>query len=172
MRFGMLAELIVRGSVQAFQKAAGKLPRLKVRLGVGEDVGISHVQHFGFASRPPKGSRVIVASVGAERADAVAIGTVHGDYLVELDDDGDACIHDTRGNVVKLTADGIKLTSPTKVLIDCADVRVAGDTGLDPIPLGSELLTWLNTHTHPGHGAVASTAATTDILSSKAKVAP
>ena len=162
--------MISRGASMAMKVATGKIAKIRVRMGVDDDADVDLYQQFGFASRPPKGAHVVVVAIGGERSDAIAISTMHRDYLLALDDDGDCAIFDTRGQVVKLTADGIVLKSTSKVVIDCPDVRLTGDGASEPIPLGTALLTWLNGHTHASHGAVSLPPADGAVLSTKAKV--
>lgn len=157
-------DVLTKGAVLAVRAVEGKIARVKVRLGVGDDGEVPLMQHFGFASRPPPGAQVVVAAIGDERSDSVAIASSHRDYLFHLDDDGNAVIYDSRGQSILLSPDGITVTSGVKVLIDCPNVSILDGVTDEPVPLGQSLLTWLNTHAHPPTGGPPTTLATEAIL--------
>ncbi len=50
---------------------------------------------------------------------------------------------------VTLEDGGITLETDAKVIVKASNVFVGSDSASEPIPLGSQLVKWLQTHTHP-----------------------
>lgn len=52
-------------------------------------------------------------------------------------------------STVTLEDGGITLETNAKVVLKASNVFVGSDSASEPIPLGSALIQWLGTHTHP-----------------------
>lgn len=90
----------------------------------GEIRETENFAHFGFTSRPPKGTEAVFLSLGGVRSNCVIIATEHRQYRLELERDGDAAIYSDLGDKVLLCADGIKLESSTKVEITAPNAQI------------------------------------------------
>ncbi|WP_242183075.1 phage baseplate assembly protein [Sphingomonas sp. CARO-RG-8B-R24-01] len=97
--------------------------------------GVQRVTEFGFTSVPPDGTEVIVIRRNGDRGNSIAIATSHRASRPRDLAKGDVAIYDSRGRIIKLTADGIeihaagstvKVTDAAKVRCEC-DVETTGD---------------------------------------------
>ncbi len=61
---------------------------------------VYRLQHFGFSSRPPKGSTSVVVSLGGERSRSVILGGEHDDYRPTGLEEGESKLYDMHGNVI------------------------------------------------------------------------
>lgn len=73
---------------------------------------VAHVMHFGFASAPPLEAELLLGAIGGDRSQTIAFGSNHQQSRPRDLEPGDSCLYDDRGQIVKLTKDGL--------LIDCA----------------------------------------------------
>lgn len=62
-------------------------------------------QHFGFSSRPPKGSTGVVVSLGGERNRSVFLAGEHDDHRPTGLKEGQAKLYDSAGNVIFMAGD-------------------------------------------------------------------
>jgi phage gp45-like len=80
------------------------------------------IQHVGFASRLPKGCRVVVLPMMGKTNRAVVIASDKATVSVVVEE-GEICIYDQFGHTVWLKEDGIHITG--KTFVD-GDVEVTG----------------------------------------------
>ena len=79
---------------------------LDARGRVGESrSGMLYAQHYGFASRPPKGSVGVKLALGQHQSMPVIVGIEHPDHRPKLQA-GEAAFYDHNGNIIKLMKDG------------------------------------------------------------------
>ena len=95
-----------------FLEDDGPVQRLQVEegsVGDGERVldQVPFVGQFGFVSRPPLKSEVLLARFGGRRAASVAIGTNHQPSRLRGLAEGDAALHDARSAFMWLTPGGL-----------------------------------------------------------------
>jgi phage gp45-like len=73
---------------------------------------VAHVMQFGFSSAPPEDAELLLGAPGGDRAQTIAFGSNHQASRPRNLKPGDSCQYDVRGQVVKMTAEGL--------MIDCA----------------------------------------------------
>ena len=69
----------------------------------------SLMQHFGFASRPPVGSKVVGVFLEGDPVNGIGIASNHQASRPTDLAEGDAKMHDVRGAYVWLSADGLQI---------------------------------------------------------------
>ena len=93
--------------------------KLQVRLGALETRdGTPRLAEFGFTSRPPIGSDVIVVFVSGDRSNGVAIATGHQQSRPTGLQEGEAMVYDLWGKKIYFTKDG-------GIVVDAKDTDVA-----------------------------------------------
>lgn len=90
--------LVARGS--------GKSLQLK---GLDNEVlqDVEVIQHVGFSSWIPEGSKVVIIPLGGKTSRAVIAGSTSAPLMVEVSE-GETCIYDQFGHELRLTETGIK----------------------------------------------------------------
>ncbi len=145
------------GAVQRLQVDEGDLAAYGGRRIIDR---VAHVMQFGFASAPPLEAELLLGAIGGDRSQTIAFGSNHQPSRPRGLEPGDSCQYDDRGQVVKMTKDGL--------LIDCAglpavirnfaslkvfgDIQVTGDMisrcNGTPVSLNG-LHDAYNAHAHP-----------------------
>ena len=69
------------------------------------------MQHFGFASRPPVGSKVVGVFLEGDPVNAIAIASNHPPSRPTTLKEGDAALYDSRGQFVLLSANGCTISA-------------------------------------------------------------
>lgn len=121
--------------------------------------GLPRLAEFGFTSNPPIGSDAIVVFVAGDRSNGAIIATGNQTYRMTGLAPGDSALHDSRGQSVWLTANGIMINGKTLPLaiVNAPTVSADGNleisltvtAGVDVIANGISLFN----HTHPVSGA-------------------
>jgi len=84
---------------------------------------IPMMQHFGFASKPPPGSEQLRAHLTADPDNPLIIASLHkASQPTDLTSDGDSAMFDSRGQFIKIRANGIQIQSPDKQI----DITTSG----------------------------------------------
>lgn len=77
---------------------------------------VESMAHFGFNSNAPKGSDVIMLSIGGNRDHGVVIATEHRDYRYKDLAEGDTAIYNKNGKYLHIKGDNIEaLVSKIKI---------------------------------------------------------
>lgn len=77
---------------------------------------VESMAHFGFSSNPPKGSDLVMVSVGANRDHGVIIASEHRDSRFKNLAEGDSVIYNKNGKYIHLKGDDINaLVSKLKI---------------------------------------------------------
>ncbi|CAL4866738.1 hypothetical protein MMA231_00982 [Asticcacaulis sp. MM231] len=79
---------------------------------------------YGFHSVPHEGAEAIVASLGGSRSHGVVIACEDRRYRLTGMAAGEVALADDLGQVVYLTRDGLRITSPLKIDIELPEVTV------------------------------------------------
>lgn len=114
---------IIRGLVKAVRpaKKAANPARFDASGREGEEFSDREVfQHYGFASRPPKGAQCLLLRSGQNVYMVASDGT---EYKAELAD-GEVALSDKFGNVVHLKKGGEILIQGGKVTVDSGDINL------------------------------------------------
>lgn len=130
--------------------------------------GVARFFAFGFTSVPPLGADAVMVRLGGSRAGSMVLGINHRASRPTGLQPGDSAMHDVRGIIIKMTADGLDISAAglpiiihnaSKVTIDAPEVeltgtlKVAGEitalSGGAAVALGALRNTY-NTHHHTG----------------------
>lgn len=84
---------------------------------------VEHYQSYGFASRAQPGAEGVFLALGGARGNGVVICVDDRRYRLAGLEDGEVAIYDDLDQVVRLTREGIQISSPMPV-------RVSSDTAL------------------------------------------
>lgn len=115
---------------------------------------------FGVAYRPPAGSRVVTASISADRSQMVLLGAAHPEVAAPHLAEGEAALYAQGGAVLRLGRDGrVHVTGDVVV---AGSVEVEGDV-VDAIGPLSRLRQIYNSHTHVASGSPTTPPTTPDI---------
>lgn len=91
--------------------------QVKMATGIIND-RIKRLHNYGFMSRPLRESKAYLLFIGGDTSRGVAVCVEDERYQIELQD-GEVAILDNKGNVIHLTAQGIRIDSTKKVIINC-----------------------------------------------------
>lgn len=127
------------------------VPRqVQATLGAHETLDrVHHLQHFGFASRPPKGSRGVVLSVTGDRAQPVLVAEAHREHMGPPLSEGESALFGAGDSFIVIGDDGVEIAGDTTV---AGDLSASGDVA-DHRSTIEEIRQWLDTHTHPAPGS-------------------
>ena len=105
---------------------------------------VEHWHPFGFSSRPkaPDGGKhaeALIAYIGGSRSHPVVIATADRRHRPKNLREGEACLHDSSGQEVRLTEDGIVVSSAKKITMKVGDNVVVVTP--EKVFLGSESAT-------------------------------
>jgi len=147
--------LIVARAVLRALEEGRKVRTLQLAVLKGETMGsVEHFQHFGFSSRPPLGTEVVIVCAGGSRDHAIAIADEHrpsrpagllasGEVVVYAE--GGARVHvKADGSVVITAAGGVEVSAD----LDAAGNVSAGGDVADGIGTLSALRAAYNIHVH------------------------
>lgn len=147
--------ILSRGTLHSTTNA--KTQKAKVSLMADEvNDGVEFPQDYGFISRPPGGSEVIVAHFGGERDHATILKAFHKSFAPNTLAEGESALYHSSGSIVLMKADGsIDVTSAIAMSITVPTLTVHGNlvvTGdvTDKKSSMDEMRTDYNTHTHGG----------------------
>lgn len=102
-----LQNLVVRGTV-GLANAASKMQGLQVKLLEDDIPGtLEHFEPYGFTSRPRAGAEVVTLFLDGDRSHGVVIVCADRRYRVTGLQEGEVAIHDDKGQMLVLRADGI-----------------------------------------------------------------
>jgi phage baseplate assembly protein V len=107
--FRRLLFMVTRGRVLLVDDAK---PAQLLQLRLGADWvqdEIPRLAEYGFQSHPPDGSDAVVACLAGNPTDAVVVATGHQTYRIRDLGKGEVAISDDKGQLVHLSADGIKI---------------------------------------------------------------
>jgi phage baseplate assembly protein V len=124
-----IAVLISRGILQTIDDSKN-IPLIKVSLGASEvKDALEYLQTYGFTSVPEQGAETVIAFIGGNRDNGVAIAV--GDSRSRKKDlaSGDVCVYRKGGDFILFTEEGIEINSSGKVVVNCTDVVLGGSTG-------------------------------------------
>jgi phage baseplate assembly protein V len=121
-------QLVVgRGRVSAPAMDGGPVQKLQIQLGALETRdNTPRVAEFGFTSVPLEDCDAIVIFVGGDRSNGVVIATNDQRHRPTDLLPGDTVIYDAHGNFVRLSAQGIRVTSPVRVEVHAPELRLGG----------------------------------------------
>ena len=74
--------------------------------------GVPLLQHFGFASRPPADTDVLVIFANGDLVNGTAVASNSQTHRPPALEEGDAALHDARGQYLWLTPTGVILKTP------------------------------------------------------------
>lgn len=109
---------------------------------------VHHLQHFGFASRPPKGSRGVVLSVTGDRAQPVLVAEAHRDHLGPPLSEGESALFGSGDPFVVVGDDGVEISGDTTV---AGDLAATGDVA-DHRSTLEQIRALFDAHVHSGPG--------------------
>lgn len=77
---------------------------------------VESMGHFGFSSNAPKGSDVVMVSVGGNRDHGIVVATEHRDHRFKNLDEGDTVLYNKNGKYIHIKGDNIEaLVSKLKI---------------------------------------------------------
>lgn len=93
------------------------------------------MQHFGFSSAPPAGSKAVVLPLSGKTGSSIIIATENGGLRIKQLEEGEAVIYNARGDYVKLNKEGVcevvckkfKVTAPDGVEFVTPKCDVTGE---------------------------------------------
>lgn len=91
----------------------------------GEELkDVERIQNYGFTSHPKEGSQAVLVFPQGDRGHGIVVAM--DDMGARLKDlaQGDVAVHDGRGNVVKLTEDGIEVEAAESAVVVTAATEV------------------------------------------------
>lgn len=100
---------------------------------------VESMAHFGFTSRPPKGSDVVMVSVGANREHGIIIATEHREYRFKDLGEGEAAlysqdgdfVHLKNGNAIDVQTGTLNIQADTQVNITSPQVNITASAGVE-----------------------------------------
>ncbi len=126
---GRIAMIASRAIVRLVDDAL-KLQGVQLELLADESQdAVERFQNYGLTSRPRDGAEAIVLCIGGLRSHAVAIVVDDRRYRLQNLAEGEVALYDDLGQVVHLTRDGIRLSSPLKVTIDAPEIMLGAEGG-------------------------------------------
>lgn len=125
-----ISGMIVRVTVSMVSSAL-KTQRLQLNALGGESKdSVEHFEQYGYTSCPFPGAEGIGLFLGGDRSHGVVICVGDKRYRLQALQAGEVAMYDDLGQVVHLTRDGIKITSPKDVELRGRNVRIHGDESL------------------------------------------
>lgn len=121
---GMVARAVI-GLVDDTLKAQGL--QLSVLAGEVQD-GVERFQDYGYTSVPHPGAEAVVVYVGGLRSHGIVVACEDRRYRLKGLEVGEVALYDDLGQAVILKRDGIRVVSPTKVVVE-APIVALGDEG-------------------------------------------
>lgn len=104
---------------------AGPVQRLQGEVLDGEVIDkVERVLEYGFNSRPKPGAEGVLIAVAGSRGQGVVIGLGDRRYRMHLDE-GEVALHDDLEQVVHLTRDGIRISSPLRAEIEAPEISLS-----------------------------------------------
>ncbi|MCB2199645.1 phage baseplate assembly protein [bacterium] len=97
---------------------------------------IFRLENFGLAGRPPDGAQVLLVRLDGQQH--VVLAAEHASYRFADLGEGEAALYDAHGNSVYLKDGEIRVTAPTKVVVDAPQIHLGGDV-LAPTPANAVL---------------------------------
>lgn len=98
---------------------------------------VDRVQNFGFTSNPPVNSEAVAISAGGDRGNMIVIVVDNSETRLTGLESGESAVYNAFETFIKLLKD-------KKIIIQGDNVFVGGETGSQPIPLGTDLKSYLD----------------------------
>lgn len=158
-----ISGMIARAVVRSFKNSKGSSgPVVSVAL-PGQELhdDVLFIQHYGYASRPPKDSDIVLLFPGGCRGAGVAVGSQGEPSGVPALEEGESCLYSKFGQKVLLKKDGsiimipasgkrVRIESPLDVV---GDVNSTGEVSAKCVDNAAGVVNaaafHLSTHTHP-----------------------
>ena len=100
---------------------------LQIRTATGRtNDRIKRVHNYGFMSRPLPEAKAYNLFIGGVTARGITVNVEDELYQIDLKP-GEVAMIDDKGNLVHFTEKGIKVTSPTKLLVDTPESEFTGN---------------------------------------------
>jgi phage baseplate assembly protein V len=116
-----LSGLILRGFVQLVQADAAT-QRLQVGALPGETLDdVEHWQPYGFGAVPLPGAAALLLAVGATRSHTICALVADGRHRPTGLEPGDSYLHDNRGQLVRLSENGVLVSTDEALKIGAAN---------------------------------------------------
>lgn len=96
----------------------------------GPDGDIPVVQQYGMSTHVPKGAHALVFVPNGNMSQAVVLGWEHPDYRPKNLNADENKIYHSNGDHIIFTANGIKIVSGSKVVIEAPDIALKGNVYL------------------------------------------
>ena len=142
-----LSLVVGRGILSALDETKA-LQVLKVITGPDEALdSIEHIQNYGFTSVPEAGGEVVLVCVGGNRGQAIAIAADDSRARKKDLAPGDVAVYRKGGDYILLNADGIKIHSSGKVVVDAGTVELSNAGTLKAL-MTEDLVGIFNAHVH------------------------
>lgn len=107
---------------------AGPVQRLQGEVLSGELLDrAERMTDYGLSSHPHPGAEGVLIAVAGSRSQAVILAVGDRRYRLQLEP-GEVALHDDLGQIVHLTRDGIRMTSPTRVEIEAPEINLSAGT--------------------------------------------
>jgi len=90
---------------------------------------VEHFLPYGFTFVPHEGAEAITAYLGGNAAHPVVLLVPDRRHRPNDLATGEVAIHDDQGQMVHIKRDGIRLVSPTKVIVEAPAVHLGGEGG-------------------------------------------
>ena len=144
--------VVGRAILRALDDTQG-LQVVKISVGPGETLdGIERIQNYGFTSVPEAPSEAVVLSVGGNRSHAIAIAVDSSSNRKKGLAPGDTCVYNGKtGDYILLNADGVKIHSSGKVVVDAGTVELSNAGTLSAL-MTDEMVSIFNGHMHATAG--------------------
>lgn len=110
------------------------------------------LQIYGLASHAMPGSDGLAIFASGDRSNGVIIATGNQQYRLRNLKAGEVALYDNQGNIVKLTANGIEITAPTKLRVVTPRLEVTGDVVAGCDSTHVSVLNHRHKDTQPGGG--------------------
>jgi len=131
--------LMLTRCVITLTDATKEIQTVQVKALDGEVLGeVQYPQHWGFTSRPLRGSSGILGSLFGSRRQSVLLGSVDARWRPRDLAEGEVCLFDDRGQRIYLRRDKVEVISPLAVVvqsplvtIDAASSTFTGDVQID-----------------------------------------
>lgn len=158
-----ISGMIARAVVRSFKNSKGSSgPVVSVAL-PGQELhdDVLFFQHYGYASRPPKGSEIVLLFPGGCRGAGVAMGSQSKPGDIPQLEEGESCLYSKFGQKVVLKKDGsivltpasgkrVRIESPLDVV---GDVNSTGEVSAKCVDNAAGVVSaaafHLSSHTHP-----------------------
>lgn len=130
--------MLTRGVIDATD-ATKEIQTAQVKGLDGELLGeAQYFQHWGFTSRPLRGSSGLLGSLFGSRRQGVLLGSVDARWRPKDLAEGESCLYDDKGQRIYLRRDRIEVISPKQVkvttpvvIVDAAQSTFTGNVEID-----------------------------------------